>query len=88
MFEDPSRGSKATTYRPLSAAATSMHFSFSSDTITPTCGRRRWVEEGGGAGIGGGEGEGGEGDGMRREEEWGGMKGMGRRRQVEEGGDS
>ncbi len=36
MLEEPSRGSKDTTYLPRSAAGTSMHFSFSSDTITPT----------------------------------------------------
>lgn len=36
MLEEPSRGSKDTTYLPRSAACTSMHCSFSSDTITPT----------------------------------------------------
>ena len=37
ILEDPSRGSKDTTYLPRSPLATSMHLSFSSDTITPTC---------------------------------------------------
>ena len=35
MFEEPSNGSKATTYLPPQSV-TSMHLSFSSDTITPT----------------------------------------------------
>lgn len=35
MLEEPSNGSKATTYLPPQSV-TSIHLSFSSDTITPT----------------------------------------------------